>query len=576
VLKFTELSPFIQPKSVQVQVSGKVTVLSVNHQQNFLEDLDKPDELVKLEEALKGLQEKINVEQAHISVIDEEIAFLRDNRVIGGKTQAVSVTSLKDATDFYSSRLTTLKLKRIDRTKALQKLNEERQKIASQINSFTTKKRYPSGEILVTIRAKSSVPISAELIYLVDNAGWFPSYDVRAQSIEEPLEIVYKANVHQDTKIDWKDVELTFSSNNPSLSGTAPELQPYYLNYNSVPPTYISRVNEVSGRIMDPQGNPLPGANVVVTGTTIGTVTDMNGNYSIAIPSQASTLQYSYIGYSSQELPIQNSVSNVYLQEDYTSLSEVAVTGYAVADELMEPAAAMQDRAAGVNARRARPQPSARKATSLAIPTRQQQNQTSVEFKINMPYSVKSDSRNYVVDMTSYEVPATFEYYCVPKIEKDAFLKGYVTQWEGLNLLEGEANIYFEETYIGKTVVDVRFISDTLSLSLGRDKSVVVTREKITDLASRNFIGSKKEEKRAWKISVKNNKSEPIQMVLLDQVPVPTLEEIELEVEELSRGKRNKDTGEIKWDLQLDPSESKELELRYSLKYPRGRNLVLE
>ncbi len=133
-----------------------------------------------------------------------------------------------------------------------------------------------------------------------------------------------------------------------------------------------------------------------------------------------------------------------------------------------------------------------------------------------------------------------------------------------------------EDTYIGKSILDVRFISDTLSVSLGRDKSVSVNREKIKDLTSWKLIGNKKEESRAWKISVKNNKTQTISMVLLDQVPVPTIEELELDIKDLSGGKRNEETGEIKWMLKLKPKESKEVDLKYSLKYPKYQNIILE
>jgi len=576
VLKFKNLSPFIQPKSVQVKVNGDVMVLSVNHQQNFLDNLDKPDELIKLESTYKAIQSKINVEQAYISVIDEEIAFLKENRTIGGKNQELNVSNLKAAAEFYSSKLTALKLKRIERMNTSIKLNEQRQKVSNQINSLTTKRRFPSGEILVTIDSKSNASITIDLAYLVDNAGWFPSYDIRAHNISDPLEIVYKANVHQDTKIDWNDVSLIFSSNNPSLSGTAPDLKPYYLNYNSVPPNYKTNITEVSGKVLDTRRNPLPGAYVVVTGSTIGTITDMNGYYSIAIPTNASSLQFSYIGYISKVIPIHNAVSNVYLEEDVSSLNEVVITGYAMADEEMDASSPIKSQASSVGAVRSKPLADTRKASSIAIPTIQLENQTSVNFKINMPYSVKSNNKNYVVDMTTYEVPANYEYYCVPKIDTDAFLKGYVTNWERYNLLEGEANIFFEETYIGKSILDVRYITDTLSISLGRDKSVIVNRDKIKEKTSWKFIGNKKEEKRGWRISVKNNKAQSIKMVLLDQVPVPTLEEIELQIEELSKGKRDEDTGEILWNLQLNPNESKEFELRFSLKYPKNRNLVIE
>ena len=569
ILKFVDLSPYIQAKSVQAKVTGNVTVLMVNHQLNYLDQLEKSAELIKLEKSYHDLVDKIRVENAYISVIDEEIIFLQENRNLGGKNQELSVVNLKEASQFYSTKLTALKLKRIEREKKIADLQKDQQSLGKQMNLLIAKKELPSGEVLITVDSKSETSINIELSYLVDNAGWFPSYDIRAKNIEDPLEIVYKANVHQDTKVDWNNVELLFSSNNPGLSGSAPELQTYFLNYGSVPPSYKAVINEVSGKVMDTQGHPIPGTNVVVKGSTIGTITDMNGYFSIAIPSGASTLVFSFIGYTSQEIPVRQAEITVIMQEDMVSLNEVVVTGYAREDYESAPSVARQSRAPS-------PQVKKKAMSSLALPTVQLENQTTVEFKIDMPYTIKSDSRNYVVHMTAYEVPASYEYYCVPKIDTDAFLLGYVTDWEKYKLLEGEANIFFEDTYIGKSILDVRFIKDTLSVSLGRDKGVVVTREKIKDLTTQKLIGAKKEETRAWRISVKNNKTQDIKMVLLDQVPVSTLEEIEIDIKDASRGVWNEETGEIKWELELDSKESKDLDLKYAIKYPKHRNLIFE
>jgi len=574
-LKFQNLSPYINPKSVQVKVKGTVTVLSVNHQLNYLDEMEKSGELSDLQTKYKSLEGKIKVEQAHLYVIDEEIVFLQENRKIGGKNQELSVVNLKEASEFYSARLTTLKLGRIERLNSITALKEDLGKIARQINGRSSAKEFPSGEILISIDSKSKENIEINLSYLVQNAGWFPSYDIRAKSIDDPLEIVYKANVHQDTKVDWKNVKLAFSSSNPSLSGTAPELMPYYLDYWSVPPTYKGNINEVSGTVTDSQGGPLPGTNVVVTGTTIGTIADMNGHFSIAIPPRASSLSFAFVGFKAQEISINSELISVILHENMVNLDEVLVTGYAAgsAAEAMSSQMLM-GRVSGVSV--STPRKKSKAESSLAIPTVQLENQTSVEFSIDMPYSVKSDSKNHVVDLTTYDVPAYYEYYCIPKIDKDAFLLGHITNWEQYNLLEGEANIFFEDTYIGKSILDVRFISDTLSVSLGRDKSVSVNREKIKELTSRKLIGSKKEETRAWKIAVKNNKTQAINMVLLDQVPVPTIEELELDIKDLSGGKRNTESGEIKWVMQLEPKESKEVELKYSLKYPKYQTIILD
>jgi hypothetical protein len=575
ILKFSDLSPFIDAKSIQVKASGNATVLSVNHQQNFINELEKPKELMELESELKSIEKKIRVEQAYLSIINEEIQFLQENRDIGGRNQEVSVSNLKEASEFYNSTLTKLKLSEIERNSSLISLKENLDKIVRQINTISTKKEFPNGEILVSLNSKTDEKVSIELSYLVGNAGWFPSYDIRATNIEEPLNIIYKANLHQDTKIDWSNVKLTFSSSNPDVSSVAPKLAPYFINYNTVPPSYKMNINQVTGKIYDNEGEPLPGATVIVNGTTIGTTSDINGFYSISVPPNAGTLKYSFIGCTTQELPITSEVMNVNLQQDFLGLDEVVVTGYGGSNS--EVTTALQGRVAGVNITNDKSnQIRIRGTNSIPVPIQQERNQTTVEFKVDVPYTIKSDSKNYVIDMTSYQVPSFYEYLCIPKIEKDAFLIANITDWEQYNLLEGEANIFFEETFIGKSLLDVRFVTDTLSISLGRDKNVIVMRDKIKDSTSKQIIGNKKEETKTWRISVRNNKSQAINMVLIDQVPIPTLEEIELAIQNISGGIKNEDTGEIKWIFKLQPNSRKEMELKYSLKYPKFRKLIFE
>ncbi len=570
IIKFVNLSPFLDAKSVQVKAEGDLTVLSVNHQQNYLDKLEKSAELTDLEKQLETIEDKIKLENTYLSVITEELSFLKENRDIGGKNEQVSVTNLQQTSDFYSNKLTNLKMKEIERNKSLKTYYEQMNDLQNQIQTLTSKKEYPTGEILVKVDAKLTNKYSLELTYLVGNAGWFPSYDIRAKNVNEPLQLIYKANVKQDSKVDWSNVKLKFSSADPNVSGVAPELQTYFLNYNSLPPTYNLTANSVRGRVVDRIGEPLSGANVIVQGTTIGTVTDLEGNYSITIPNNSSQLTYSFIGFISQTVPITNSLMNIALEESGMELQEIVVTGYGSKKNVSE---ALRGSVAGVDIDKSI---KIRGTSSLAIPTAQVEKQTTVDFEINTPYTVKSDNKNYTVDMEVYELPAFYQYYCVPKVDKDAFLIAYIIDWEKYNLLEGEANVFFEETYVGKTLLDVRYASDTLEVSLGRDKKVSVNREKVKDFTDKQFIGSKKEVTRAWKTTVKNNKNQAINMIMLDQVPVSTIEEIEVNVQNTSGAKQNSETGEIKWEFELKPNDIKDFELKYSVKYPKNRNLIVE
>lgn len=574
IIKFVGLSPYIDAKSIQVKAGGELIVLSVNHQQNYLDKIEKSAELVDLEKKLAKVDEEINIENTYLSIIKEELAFLQENRNIGGKNEQVSVSNLQLASKFYSEQLTSLKMKQIERIKVLTKLNEQKEDLQNQIKLLTNKKSYPSAEVLIKVDAKQSGKHAIELSYMVGNAGWFPSYDIRAKNIDEPIQLIYKANVKQDTKEDWKDVKLKFSSAKPNVSGVAPELQTYYLNYNTVPPVYKLSANSVRGKVMDVNGAPLIGASVVVEGTTIGTVTDMEGNYSITIPQNAGQLTFTFIGFITKTLPINNNLLNVTLVEQSEALEELAVYGSrSVDDALQGKIAGMDVNSANI---RIRGISSSNKAVNQIVPAVQVENQTSVDFEIESPYTIASDNKNYVVDMAYYNLPAIYKYYAVPKIDKDAFLIAHIVDWEKYNLLDAEANVFFEDTYVGKTLMDVRFASDTLEISLGRDKKVSVNREKIKDYSSKQFIGSKKEEVHSWETTVKNNKNQAINMIILDQIPVSTNSEIEVKPLEITGGKRTEETGEIKWELELKPNESKDLELRYSVRYPKNRNVVVE
>lgn len=571
ILRFVNLSPFIDAISVQVKADGDVTVLAVNHQQNFIDKLEKSEEVKGIELRLNDINAKINLEETYLSILKEEMTFLNDNRIIGGKNNEMNISALKEISEFYSTKLTALKLKEIERNKTIDSLNKQKNELQNQLNTLTSKKEFASGEILVKVQTKLKSNPKFELSYIVDNAGWYPTYDIRVKTINDPVEIVFKANIRQDTKVDWKNVKLSFSSSNPNSSGVAPELKTYFLDYYSLPPVYNKLINSVSGQVLDQDNQPLVGVSVKVPETTIGTITDMNGNYSIKLPNNAGYLSFAYIGCKTQTLPITSSVINAKMVDDKSLLEEVVVIGYGVkkdagfADQL-------QGRVAGVSVNKTK----SRDVESIAVPFEKKENQTSINFQITTPYSVHSDNKNYSVDMVVYQVPAFFQYYSIPKIEKEAYLIANITDWEKYNLLEGEANIFFEETFVGKSLLDVRSSSDTLQLSLGKDKNVIVHREKEKDFETRQFIGSKKEESKSWKTTIKNNKNQVINIVVLDQVPVSKLDEIEVNILNTSGGKLNKESGEVKWMFSLKPMEKKEFDLKYSVKYPKSRSLIIE
>jgi uncharacterized protein (TIGR02231 family) len=203
-------------------------------------------------------------------------------------------------------------------------------------------------------------------------------------------------------------------------------------------------------------------------------------------------------------------------------------------------------------------------------------NELSVSFDIDLPYDIPNNGKEQTVSLKDFDVPAFYTYYAAPKADRDAYLLAEVSEWEKLNLLPGEANIIFEGTYVGKSFIDPNSTSDTLNLTLGRDKRVVVKKEKLEDFSSVKFLGNVKKQVFTYEITVKNNKKERLQMLLKDQVPLSTNKEIEIEVLEISSASVNADNGVLTWKLDLAAGETKRFRISYSVKYPKDKLVNLQ
>ena len=229
--------------------------------------------------------------------------------------------------------------------------------------------------------------------------------------------------------------------------------------------------------------------------------------------------------------------------------------------------------ASAAGAAREEAAPAADLATTADF-TQVSEQPTSVNFEISTPYTILSNNRPQVVAIQTGEVPATYRYTATPKIDSDAFLIATLSGWEKLNLLNGTARTYFEGTYVGESQVNLQQAGDTLTLGLGRDKKIIVKREKTQDFSSRKGLSSSVRDSYSYKITVRNTKSEPVDLTLYDQIPVSTDNRIEVELNDSAGAERNTETGRLTWNLSLKPGESRDLLFKYTIKYPKGKQLV--
>jgi uncharacterized protein (TIGR02231 family) len=200
-----------------------------------------------------------------------------------------------------------------------------------------------------------------------------------------------------------------------------------------------------------------------------------------------------------------------------------------------------------------------------------QENMLHVSFDIDLAYDILSNGKPHSVTMKEIKMPAKFQYYAAPKLEKEAFLLAEISDYGQYNLLPGEANIIFEGMYIGKTYLNANQTQDTLQLSMGRDKKIAIKREKVLDKSGVKFLSTNKEQTFTFDITVRNNKKERVSMVLKDQIPLSTDDKIVVEILEKSGGKLNEETGILTWQIKLEPNESKKYRISYRVKYPKDQ-----
>ena len=572
LLVFTGISPQLDKNSIQVKGEGNFTILSVNHQLNYFEAPSKSQRILNLEKESKRLEKKDKEVNALLSVLQEEESLLLTNKSIGGSQTGVRIEDLKATADFYRTRLKAIKLEALSIQQSAISDRDSMARITAQLKELNAEQGVYTSEIVVAVTSEQATSGQFRISYVVKNAGWFPNYDVRVQNVENPINLKYKGNVFQTSGEAWDQVKLTLSTGDFSKQGTKPNLLPWRLDfynpyaaqrYGRTPYASGGSGGSIQGFIRDETGEALIGANVMITNSTIGTVTNIDGFYNLSLPPNARSISISYIGYDNQEVPINGSNLDVMMQSSSAMLEEVVITGYG--GKRKKGRSKSKNKAASTPIAQAR-----------APEVKKTERATTVEFEIATPYTIPSNGKQYTVQVKDYELPAYYEYYCAPKLDPDAFLTAQVTGWESLNLLSGEANLFFEGTFLGKSILDVQVVEDTLDISLGRDKGIVVERKKQKDYSKKQFIGNKKTDYRSWDISIRNKKKQRINLILEDQFPLTTNSDIEVKQESSGGANLNNDTGLLRWKMTLAKNETKQVNFKYSVKYPKRKSVVLD
>lgn len=535
------VADYLNENTVQIGAPNSVTVLSVQFTQNYISEY----EIDESNPAIKKVRDSITIVNKEIAKIQIEkvsnsktIDLLDKNQMVAGANTGLNIAELMKLVDFYKAKrselnntITLLQERETKWTIQLQNLNKK-------LETNTQKEDKSSdGKLILQVMNEVAGNVNFDINYITNNANWKPFYDLRADSVKDPIKMMYKAQVTQNTGIDWKKVKLTLSSGNPNQNNQAPILGSWFLRYGY---NQNNAVRSLSGKVA--------GINIESAKASVG------GNSGIVLRGSRSLTT------NNQPLVVIDGL--VSDDETYKQLPPEAIKSVNVIKGVQGTALYGEQGENGV----------------IVITTKQMndyttinETQLNVSFDIDIPYDILSNGKAHSVALKEIKLPATYKYYAAPRVDKEAFLLAEINDYSKYNLLPGEANIIFEGLYVGKTNINPNQTTDTLNLSMGRDKKISIKREKVVDKSGTKFLSSYKEQMFTYDITIRNNKKEDIEMLLKDQYPLSSDKEITIELLEDGKAKVNTETGILTWELKLVPNETKKIRISYKVKYPKDK-----
>lgn len=544
------VADYLNENTVQIGAPSSVTVLSVQFTQNYISEyqIDESNPAIKkVRDSINLVQKEIKKVQIDIYSHQKTIELLDQNQMVAGANTGLNVAELMKLADYYKAKRTELDNTIVAFQEKETKLNLKLKALNEKLVINTQKEDKTSkGKLVLQVMNEVAGNVNLDINYITNSASWNPFYDLRVDSVKEPINMMYKAQVTQNSGLDWKKVKLTLSSGNPNQNNQAPLLSSWFLRYGN--PYQYKELNQTtsSNAIQSLSGN--------VAGLQIESAMGIKKDTKIVLRGDRSITRDNHA-----LVVIDGAIS------DNETLKQMPPEAIKSVNVLKGAQATALYGAQGGNG-------------VIVVTTKQMddytsinENQLNVSFDIDIPYDILSNGKAHSVALKEIKLPATYKYYAAPRVEKEAFLLAEINDYSKYNLLPGEANIIFEGLYVGKTNINPNQTADTLNLSMGRDKKISIKREKVVDKSGTKFLSSYKEQTFTYDLTVRNNKKEEVQMLLKDQYPMSSDKDITIEVLDNGNAKVNTETGIMTWELKLAPNETKKIRISYKVKYPKDK-----
>ncbi|WP_343634289.1 mucoidy inhibitor MuiA family protein [Fluviicola sp.] len=615
VVVFQKLTDFLDPSSIQLKCSQGATILSVRTRKNFDDKTIAETELNEKNDRKKVLEKQARTlrDEYKVLLLDEQL--LLKNNSLSSQQQAMKIAELKEASTFFHAKLSEINTRKSQLDSEIEAVVRKINTIEQEIN---TRKGLPVvnyTEVEVELDVEKAGTIDFDFTYITHKASWKPYYDMRSNGVGAPVLLEAKGLVSQNTGIDWKNIKLILSTNDPYDNTQEPVIDPWYVNYYTPAPRkqivdrYIPEYNfdgeTIHGEVTDAtSGEPLAFAKISMNNNPLNSfTTDATGRFTFSVPRGERSYTISYLGYRSQYVNINapyiktqlypeavametignGDVINGKINQVFTG-SDIYLTDAAGSRELSEV-----ELTAGIASTR-KTRAKGRKDDELykvsgetftpgiydASIAEQVEKDLRMEFQIETPFSVPSDDADHRVAIATYQMKADYEYHAVPKLDESVYLVAQISGWEKLNLLNGESNLYFDGTYIGKSFIDVNSSKDTLSFSLGKDKKIIASRKRSEEMSKTRLLGNRYKYEVTWDFTIRNNGGASIPIIVKDHFPISINDDIKVKQGTHEGATLDEKTGILTWKFITNKGETKQFKFDYQVDYGKTQPVYLE
>lgn len=464
----TGIADGIKPDSINVgfDVKSNVKILSVSLDEKHPKLNENSSEINALDQQLLQLQNKLNTTIVQLKAVNEQIELLKGNRLEKlTKIDNDDLAQLKKVMDFIKTNLVVALNEQYQLQQEIEQLTFQITECQTKIDKQKQAQEALVSAVIVKVHAQNDITLPVTLSYITNKAGWKPVYDIQVMDIDSPLQLTYKADIYQNSGIDWQDINFSLSTSQLRESLKSSELWTWHIN----------------------------------------TLSDEGGFF--------------------------------FSKSDYDEKSEKESRSRKPSDEDFP--------------------------NELGVNT---------QFEVNLPHTIKTNNQSDLLTIQNKEVKAQYHYVATPKIDNSVYLEAQIVDWDKLNLLPGQSSIFFNGKYIGKSFINTKFAKETLDLYLGKDRNISISRYRDNSETLKPLtMGDDVSQRYAYTIDVKNGKSMPINLVVYDQIPVINNKTIKLDDIKYTGANYDKKTGLVTWNFDLNPNETKKLNLSFKLTYPKDK-----